>query len=83
MEILQKKKLNELLGKELEKENPILPRKFQIKQREHEADKEYKIRKQIGKESLKTEVKLLQVRFIQHQKFIMDINTDMTNYIRN
>ena len=36
-----------------------------------------------GKESLKTELKLLQVRFIRQQKFIMDIDIDMTNCIRN
>ena len=39
------KRLNELFREELEKENPILPRRFQIKQREREADEEYKIQK--------------------------------------
>ena len=77
------KRLNELFREELEKENPILPRRFQIKQREREADEEYKIRKEFGKESLKTELKLLQVRFIRQQKFIMDIDIDTTNSIRN
>ena len=77
------KRLNELFREELEKKNPILPRRFQIKQREREADEGYEIRKEFGKESLKTEVKLLQVRFIRQEKFIMDINIDMTNCIRN
>ena len=77
------KRLNELFRKELEKENPILPKRYQIKQREREADEEYEIRKEFGKESLKTELKPLQVRFIRQQKFIMDIDTDMTNCIRN
>ena len=77
------KRLNELFREELEKENPMLPGRFQIKQRECEADEEYKIRKEFGKESLKTELKLLQVRFIQQQKFIMDTDIDMTNCIRN
>ena len=48
------KKLNELCQEELEKQNPILPRRFQNKQREHEADKEHEIRKEFGKESIKT-----------------------------
>ena len=39
------KRLNELFREELEKENPILPRRFQFKQREREADEEYEIRK--------------------------------------
>ena len=77
------KRLNELFREELEKENPILPRRFQIKQREREADEECKIQKEFGKESLKTELKLLQVRFIRQQKFIMDIDIDTTNSIRN
>ena len=84
MEILHRnKRLNQLFQEELEKENPILPRRFQIKQREREADEECEIRKEFGKESLKTELKLLQVRFIRQQKFIMNIDTDMINYIRN
>ena len=57
------KRLNELFREELEKENQILPRIFQVKQRGCEADEEYEIRKEFGKESLKTELKLLQVRF--------------------
>ena len=68
------KRLSELFREELEKENPILPRRFQIRQKEHEADEEYEIRKEFVKESLKTELKLLQVRFIRQQKFIMDID---------
>ena len=52
-------RLNELFREELEKENPILPRRFQIKQREREADEESEIRKELGKKSLKTELKLL------------------------
>ena len=39
------RKLNELFRKELEKENPILPRRFQNKEREREAVEEYKIQK--------------------------------------
>ena len=77
------KRLNELFREELEKENPILPSRFHIKQREREADEEYQNRKEFGKESLKTERKLLHVRFIRQQNFIMDIDTDMTNRIRN
>ena len=77
------KRLNELFREELEKENTILTRRSQIKQREREADEEYEIRKEFGKESFKTELKLLQVRFIRQQKFIMDIDIDMTNCIRN
>ena len=77
------KRLNELFREELEKENLILPRRFQIKQREREGDEEYEIRKEFGKESLKTELKLLQVRFIRQQKFIMDTDIVMTNSIRN
>ena len=75
------KRLNELFQKDLEKENPLLPRRFQIKQREHEADEEYKVRKEFGKESLKTELKIFQAHFIQQQKFIMDIDIDMTSSI--
>ena len=75
--------MNELFREELENKNPILPRRFQIKQREREADEEYEIRKEFGKESFKTELKLLQVCFIRQQKFIMDIDIDMTNCIRN
>ena len=44
------KRLNELFREDLEKENPILPRRFQIKQREREADEECKFQKQFGKE---------------------------------
>ena len=77
------KRLNELFREELEKENPILPKRFQIKQSEREADEEYEIRKEFGKESPKTEVKLLQVRFIRQQKFIIDIDIDMGNCIRD
>ena len=77
------KRLNELFLEELIKENPTLPRMFQIKQRERESDEEYKIRIEFGKRSLKIELKLLQVRFIRQQKFIMDIDIDMTNCIRN
>ena len=57
--------------------------RFQIKQREREADEEYKVRKEFGKESLKTELKIFQVHFIQQQKFIMDIDIDMTSSIWN
>ena len=40
------KKLNELVREEpKKKENPLLPRRFQIKQRECEADEEYEMRK--------------------------------------
>ena len=77
------KRLNELFLEELIKENPTLPRMFQIKQRERESDEEYKIRIEFGKRSLKIELKLLQARFIRQQKFIMDIDIDMTNCIRN
>ena len=35
------KRLNELFREELEKENPILPSRSHIKQREREADEEY------------------------------------------
>ena len=77
------KRLSELFREELEKENPILPRRFQIRQKEREADEEYEIRKEFIKESLKTELKLLQVRFIRQQKFIMDIDIDLTNCIRH
>ena len=47
------KRLNQLFREELEKENPILPRRFQIKHREREADEEYKIRKEFKTELLK------------------------------
>ena len=47
------KRLNELFQEELEKENPILPGRFQIKQREYEADEEYEIRNKFGKKSVK------------------------------
>ena len=79
------KRLNELFREELEKENPILPKRFQIKQSEREADEEYEIRKEFGKKSPKTELKLLQVRFIRQQKFIIDIDIDidMGNCIRD
>ena len=77
------KRINELFQEELEKENPILPRRFQIRQRDHEADEEYEIRKEFGKESIKTELNILQVRFIRQQKLIMDIDIIMTNWIRN
>ena len=53
------------------------------KQRESETDEEYEIWKKFGKESLKTELKSLQVRFIRQQKFIMDIAIGMTNSIQN
>ena len=53
------------------------------KQRESETDEECEISKKFGKESLKTKLKSLQVRFIRQQKFIMDIDIDMTNSIQN
>ena len=37
------KRLNELFPEVLEKENPILPRRFKIRQREREVDEEYEI----------------------------------------
>ena len=48
-----------------------------------EAEEEYEIRKEFSKESLKTDLKLLQERFIRQQKVIVDIDIDMTNFIRN
>ena len=47
------KRLNELFREELDKKNPILTRRFQIKPREREADEEYEIRKNLVKNHLK------------------------------
>ena len=47
------KRLNELFREELDKKNPILTRRFQIKPRECEADEEYEIRKNLVKNHLK------------------------------
>ena len=77
------KRLNELSREEIEKENTIVSRRFLIKQTEREAYEEYQMRKELGKESFKTELKLLQVTFIRQKKFTRDIDIDMTNFIRN
>ena len=77
------KRLNELSREEIEKENTIVSRRFLIKQTEREAYEEYQMRKELRKESLKTELKLLQVTFIRQKKFTRDIDIDMTNFIRN
>ena len=44
------KRLNQLFREELEKENPIVSRRFQIKQREHEVEEGCKIQKEFVKE---------------------------------
>ena len=77
------KRLNELSREEIEKENTIVSRRFLIKQTEREAYEEYQMRKELGKKSFKTELKLLQVTFIRQKKFTRDIDIDMTNFIRN
>ena len=76
------KRLNEVYQQEIEKENPMMPNKFQNKPRDKEPEEEYLIRKEFAKESLKTELKLLKVRYMRQQKYISDIDVEMISSIQ-
>ena len=71
------KTIYKIYSKELEKENPEMPRKFRPVEIENEPEEELNIREQLAKEKFKHETMLLQARSQRFEKNVQDIDDDV------